>query len=309
MAKQHLLKAERLHDIWNNALPPVLTIDPGDTVTIECVAIRHGDVSAETPDGPVIPASRWQGHPLTGPIYIRGARPGDTLAIEILDIQHHGWGFTYCRPGAGLLADFGPRLKVWHFEGDWAEFRPGIRVPIMPFLGVMGLAPAEPGDHPTGPPTATGGNLDIRHLTKGTTLYLPVATEGALFSAGDGHAAQGDGEVCITAIEAPLTATLRFELLKDRPVAGPQFVTAAGPLTRAGERGYYCTTGVGPDLHGAAQEAIRAMVIHIQQAYGLDRDDAYMLCSVAVDLKISEIVNRPHWVVSAYLPLGVFVEC
>lgn len=302
----HHLGAEHLHDVWDNALAPRLTIAPGDTVTCDCVAPRHGAITPATPEGPVIPESHWRGHPLTGPIAIAGARPGDVLEVEILDIQHHGWGWTSCRPGSGLLEDFGPRLKIWHFTGDWAEFRPGIRIPIMPFLGVMGVAPAEPGAHSTAPPrAAAGGNLDIRHLTRGARLYLPVQVPGALFSVGDGHAAQGDGEVCITAIEAPLTATLRFQVHRDRPLAAPAFFTP-GPLTRAHEAGYYATTGVGPDLFAAAQQAVRGMVDHLQQHRGLDRDDAYMLCSVAVDLKISEVVNRPHWVVSAYLPLGIF---
>jgi len=304
MAHFHLA-AERLHDVWDNSLPPVLTVDPGDTVTCECVAVSHGAISKETPDGTDLPKSPWRGHPLTGPIAVRGAAPGDVLAIHLQDLQHHGWGFTYCRPGAGLLEDFGPRLKVWHFEGDSAEFKPGIRIPIMPFCGVMGLAPAEPGEHKTAPPGAAGGNMDIRHLTKGATLYLPVQVDGALFSLGDCHAAQGDGEVCITAIEAPMTVTVRFDVLKGETVNGPAFFTP-GPLTRADSKGYYCTTGIGPDLHAASQEAVRTMVAHLQNRYGLDRDEAYMLCSVAVDLKISEIVNKPHWVVSAYLPLGVF---
>ena len=301
----HHLKAERLHDQWDNSLAPALAIDPGDTVTFECVAIRHPAVGPHTAGGPDLPPSPWKGHPLTGPVYIRGARPGDTLAVEILDIQHHGWGFTYCRPDAGLLDGFGPWLKVWRFEGDWAEFKPGIRIPIMPFLGVMGVAPAEPGTHSTAPPRAVGGNLDIRHLTRGATLYLPVQVEGALFSAGDGHAAQGDGEVCVTAIEAPMTATLRFSLAEGQPVSRPAFFTP-GPLTRAHEQGYYATTGVGPDLHAAAREAVRQMVAYLQGRHGLSPEEAYMLCSVAVDLKISEIVNQPHWVVGAYLPLGIF---
>jgi acetamidase/formamidase len=307
MAAHHHLSAEKLHDTWDNSIAPVLTIDSGDTVTAECVAVSHGAIGPDTPDGSTWPKSPWNGHPLTGPIAVRGAKPGDTLAIHLVDLQHHGWGFTMCRPGAGLLEDFGPRIKVWHFEGDWAEFRPGIRVPIMPFCGVMGLAPAAPGTHSTSPPGPQGGNIDIRHLTKGATLYLPVAVEGALFSVGDCHAAQGDGEVCITAIEAPMTVTARFELLHDHPVEGPEFYTP-GPLTRAHEQGYYSTTGIGPDLHTAAQQAIRSLVAYIQRRTGLDRDDAYMLCSVAADLKISEIVNRPNWVVSAYLPLGIFLD-
>ena len=305
MATFHL-KADRLHDVWDNALAPVLTVDSGDTVVFECVAANEA-ITPDTPDGTEWPRSTKKGHPLTGPVAIRGAKPGDILSIEIVDMQHHGWGYTMCRPGAGLLDDFGPKIKVWHFEGDWAEFKPGIRVPVMPFAGVMGIAPAAPGEHLTAPPRNVGGNIDIRHLTRGAKLYLPVEVEGALFSTGDCHAAQGDGEVCITAIEAPMTVTVKFEVLKEQPkLSGPAFYTP-GPLTRAHEKGYYATTGIGPDLFAASQEAIRAMVAHLQQHYGLDRDEAYMLCSVAVDLKISEVVNRPNWVVSAYLPLGIFV--
>jgi acetamidase/formamidase len=156
------------------------------------------------------------------------------------------------------------------------------------------------------PPGTFGGNIDIRQLVRGTTLYLPVRVEGALFSCGDAHAAQGDGEVCVTAIEAPMYASLRFTLQKGRTIPSPQFKTA-GPLTpRVDSGGFYGTTGVGGDLYVAAQDAIRAMIDHLGETRGLSREDAYLLSSLAVDLKISEIVDAGQYIVSALLPDAIF---
>jgi acetamidase/formamidase len=181
-----------------------------------------------------------------------------------------------------------------------------VRVPLEPFLGVMGVALAEPGEHSTIPPRASGGNMDIKQLTAGTTLYLPVFVDGALFSAGDGHAAQGDGEVCITAIETTMTATLRFSIERDRALGGPEFETTRplSPRTNAGH--HYVTTGIAPDLMDASKDAIRAMIQHLVKVRSLTREEAYVLSSVAVDLKISEVVDAPNWVVSAFLPLAIF---
>jgi acetamidase/formamidase len=145
--------------------------------------------------------------------------------------------------------------------------------------------------------------MDIKQLTKGSMLYLPVAVEGALFSCGDGHAAQGDGEVCITAIETTMTATLRFTVRRDLHLAAPEFET---PSAGAQPGRQYVTTGIAPDLMDATKAAVRAMIAHLVTACGLTRDDAYVLCSVAADLKISEVVDAPNWVVSAFLPLGLF---
>ncbi len=158
-----------------------------------------------------------KGHPLTGPILVRGAKPGDALQIDILELVPGDLGYTAFNPGRGLLPDDFPEpyLKMWELDGVSAELRAGVRVPLEPFLGVMGVALAEPGEHSTIPPRKSGGNMDIKQLTVGTTLYLPVSVDGALFSAGDGHAAQGDGEVCITAIETSMTATLRFSVQRD----------------------------------------------------------------------------------------------
>jgi acetamidase/formamidase len=250
-----------------------------------------------------------KGHPLSGPIAIRDARPGDVLQIDILELVPGDLGYTAFSPGRGLLPeDFPePYLKMWELDGISAELRPGVRIPLDPFLGVMGVALSEPGEHSTIPPRASGGNMDVKQLTAGATLYLPISIDGALFSAGDGHAAQGDGEVCITAIETTMSATLRFTVRRDRELRGPEFETTR-PLSAATSAGpHYATTGIAPDLMEASKEAVRAMIRHLVRDRGLSREDAYVLSSVAVDLRISEVVDAPNWVVSAFLPLAVFV--
>jgi acetamidase/formamidase len=175
-------------------------------------------------------------------------------------------------------------------------------------MGTMGVCPAGASAQPVMPPGTFGGNLDTRQLTRGTTLYLPVQVPGALFSCGDAHAAQGDGEVCVTGLESPMYGALRFTLHKDRPIPAPQYLTA-GPLApRVADAPWYGTTGVGPDLFLGAQEAVRAMVDHLSAEHGLSPEDAYLLCSLCVDLRISEIVDAGHYVVSALLPLAIFAD-
>jgi acetamidase/formamidase len=182
----------------------------------------------------------------------------------------------------------------------------GIAVPIAPFPGVMGVALDEPGAHSTMPPRKNGGNMDIKHLTAGTTLFLPVWMDSALFSVGDAHATQGDGEVCVTAVEMMGTVTLRFGLARRRELKEPQFRTS-GPIVSAADRGpCFVTTAHGPDLFASSQQAIRYMIDHLVTERGLSREEAYILCSVAVDLKISEIVDAPNWIVSAFLPESIF---
>jgi acetamidase/formamidase len=307
VTRAYTLDCDVVHYAWDNATRPRLVIEPADTVVIKCRDssdgyFRRGMTSADVKPRAV------KGHPLTGPIAIRGARPGDTLQIDIVELVAGDLGHTAFNPGGGLLPDDFPEpyLKMWDLDGVSAELRPGIRIPLEPFLGVMGVALAEPGEHSTVPPRKTGGNMDIRQLTAGTTLYLPVEVEGALFSAGDGHAAQGDGEVCITAIETTMTATLRFSLRHDRTLTGPEFHTTRplSPNTNGGQ--HYVTTGIAPDLMDASKEAVRAMIRYLVAIRGLSREEAYVLSSVAVDLKISEVVDRPNWVVSAFLPLAVF---
>jgi acetamidase/formamidase len=208
-----------------------------------------------------------------------------------------------------LLADRFPDawLHVWELDGGGAVFRDDIRVPLQPFCGVLGVSPAEPGLHSVVPPRRVGGNLDTRQLGPGATLYLPVEVEGALFGVGDTHAAQGDGEVCGTAIEGAMSVALRLTVRRDLDVDTPQF-DVRRPLERpaAAAAGYHATTGVGPDLMKAARQSIEAMIAYLERYHALSREQAYALCSVAVDLRISEIVDVPNWVVSAFLPNDLF---
>ena len=177
---------------------------------------------------------------------------------------------------------------------------------MKPFTGTIGVAPAESGLHSIVPPRRVGGNMDVRDIALGTELFLPVEVAGALFSVGDTHAAQGDGEVCGTAIESPMRVALRFDLLKREPLAFPRFRTA-GPVTRhLDAKGYEVTTGIGPDLMHAARDSVRSMIDLLGRQRGMPAIDAYLLCSVCGDLRISEIVDIPNWTVSFYLPRIVF---
>ncbi|SEH17523.1 Acetamidase/formamidase [Natronorubrum sediminis] len=304
---------DAVHSNWNNDLEPVATVEPGDVVRFECRDATNGQLGPGSTAADIATLNVEPIHPLTGPIAIEGARPGDVLEVELLELEHHGWGQTLVLPGElelGLLADEFPEpaLHVWELEDGVARFVDGIEVPIDPFPGVIGVAPAEDGAHSTFPPRSVGGNVDIKHLTAGSTLSLPVAVEDALFSIGDCHATQGDGEVCGTGIEAPMTVTCRFDIRSDSPIEQPRFETT-GPFTPTGrDEPMYGTTGVGDDLLAAARTAIRQQIDHMQAERGLGRTEAYMLCSAAVDLKVSEVVNAPNWVVSAYLPEGIFPE-
>jgi acetamidase/formamidase len=198
-------------------------------------------------------------------------------------------------------------LHIWDFDGNEAIFTEDIRVPIQPFCGVLGVAPAEPGLHSVIPPRRVGGNLDTRQLGPGTTLYLPIEVDGALFGVGDTHAAQGDGEVCGTAIEGSMTVSLRLSVRRDLDIDTPEFDVTT-PLERpsAAAAGYHVTTGVAPDLMSSTRQSIERMISHLTRRYGLSPEQAYALCSVAVDLRISEVVDVPNWVVSAFLPKDLF---
>jgi acetamidase/formamidase len=309
---EHRLDQEQIHQEWNNALAPRLTIDPGDTVVFDTRDAANLFYSKASTHEDVLRRGPFKGHPLTGPVAVRGARPGDTLVVEILDVQPAlDWGWTAIRPGRGLLpeADFAkPFLQIWDLS-DKRHARMGNRVavPLAPFPGVLGVALDEPGAHSTMPPRRAGGNMDIKQLVAGATLWLPVLVDGALFSAGDAHAAQGDGEVCVTAVEMMGRLTLRFNVQSGRRLAEPQLRTPAPPSHATNRGAHYATTAHGPDLFAASQQAVRYMIDHIVEAHGLSREQAYVVCSVAVDLKISEIVDAPNWIVSAFLPESIFV--
>ncbi|HEX2442095.1 MAG TPA: acetamidase/formamidase family protein [Methylomirabilota bacterium] len=309
---EHHLDANEVHKEWNHAIPPRLTIDPGDTVVFDTRDAADRYYSKSSTHADVIGRGPFRGHPLTGPVFVRGAAPGDTLVVEVLEVRPaFDWGWTAIRPGRGLLpeADFSkPYLNIWDLsDGIHARMGNVVAVPIEAFPGVMGVALDEPGAHSTMPPRRSGGNMDIRQLCAGSTLYLPVLVEGALFSTGDAHAAQGDGEVCITAVEMSARVTLRFGLQRGRRIAEPRLRTV-NPPSGTGRKGpWVATTANGPDLYASSQQAIRYLIEHIVEERGLSREQAYVICSVAADLKISEIVDAPNWIVSAFLPDSIFV--
>ncbi len=293
---------------WDNSIEPVARVESGGTVEFDLLDAACGQIGPDSTVETVRTLDFSRVDQVNGPVYVEGAAPGDTLQVEFLDLQPADWGWTALIPGFGLLADLFPEpaLRIWRLADGWAEFAPGIRIPLEPFCGEVGLAPGAPGALSTIPPYRHGGNMDTKHLTKGATLYLPVEAEGALFSMGDGHAAQGDGEVCGTAIETPMRATVRLTVRKGLSIPQPQFLTA-GPLApRANTAPYYATDGIAPDLLEAARLAVLHMIEHLERTYGLSRPDAYMLCSVAVDLKICEVVDAPNWLIGAFLPQSIF---
>ncbi len=305
MARTHYFPDDRVHFTWDAGNEPVLTIESGDTVVVHTRDVSDNQITPESTTADIDRLDWDRVYPLAGPIAVEGAEPGDTLAIEVLDIHTEGWGWTAILPGLGLLADdFGDAyLRVFDIsDGQFARLE-SAAIPLDPFLGTMGVCPEGAEAQPVMPPGIFGGNMDTRQLNQGTTLFLPVQVPGALFSTGDAHGVQGDGEVCVTGLEAPMYASLRFTLEKGRSIPAPQYRTAGrpspiGPL--------YGTTGVGGDLYKAAQDAVRAMVEHISGTYGLSPEDAYLLSSLCVDLRISEIVDAGEFIVSAQLPELVF---
>src|SRR5258708_29431950 len=249
---RHTIHREHSHLGWNNANKPHLTIKPGEAVTFEIAEASGGQLSPSSTVADVGRLDFGRVNPVTGPVFIDGAEPGDALKVTLLDFAPSGWGWTANIPGFGLLADQFPAaaLHIWKYDPVAlapALYGPGGRVPLKPFTGTIGVAPAEPGLHSIVPPRRVGGNMDIRDMALGTELTLPVEVAGALFSVGDTHAAQGDGEVCGTAIESPMTVTLAFDLVKDANLAFPRFTTPT-PVTRHLDANRYeVTTGIGPD--------------------------------------------------------------
>jgi formamidase len=349
------------HNRWHPDIPPALRVEPGDTVVLETRDALDGAVTPAMTSADLHRVDLDLVHPLTGPVFINGAEPGDLLEVHILDIAPQPFGFTTIVPGFGFLRDFFPTpfLVKWTIDAGFAVSPdlPGVRIPGAPFMGVMGVAPsreqrariaaredellrrggavlppsprgAVPAAEPiasealrTIPPRETGGNFDIKQLTAGTTLLLPVFVPGALFSAGDSHFAQGDGESCGTAVEMGATLTVRFGLRKgvaaQRHIQRPQYERNdyfADPRFAVPRR-FFATTGMPITREGrnesenvtlAAQDALLNMIDHLVAERGYSREQAYTLTSVAVDLRISELVDVPNVVVSAFLPLDIF---
>jgi acetamidase/formamidase len=303
------VSADQNHLAWDPAIAPVASVGSGDVVEFECLDASNGQLDADSTTETLGQLDFDRVDQVTGPVEVTGAEPGDTLQVDLLELEPADWGWTASIPGFGLLADDfpDPYLKITSFDASsgHAEFWPGIRLPLAPFCGELGVAP-ETGPRSTIPPDLHGGNMDTRHLVAGSTLFLPVFHAGARFSIGDGHATQGDGEVSGTAIETPMRALVRLTVRKDLHVTGPEFIAAPDPHAELRNGRRYATDGIGPDLMTAARDALRRMIEWLSREHGLDAVRAYLLCSVAVDLRISEIVDMPNFIVTAYCPLGIF---
>jgi formamidase len=349
------------HNRWHPDLTPVFEVDAGEQVLLETRDALDGylNASSTVADFATLPLGAI--HPLTGPVYVKGASPGDLLEVEFVDIVPEPWAFSAIMPGLGFLRDVmtDPFLVHWQIEDGWATSvqLPGVRVPGGPFMGVSGVAPsrqqvaawtkreaevsarggmalapdADGAVPATGaaatdglrtlPPRENGGNFDVKQLTRGSKLFLPVNVEGALFSTGDAHFAQGDGEVCVTAVEMAATCVVRFTVHRGeaarKSIRWPRFARTGNAVdpSAAGPQRFTATMGMpvdddgtnhAEDLTSACRHAVLNMIDLLQER-GFSRQQAYVLCSVAVDLRISNVVDVPNYVVSALLPEDIFV--
>src|SRR4030095_1003075 len=348
------------HNRFHPDIPPLLTVDEGEEVVLATRDGVDGQLGPGTSEADMANMEAGAIHPLTGPVFVKGAQPGDVLEIEFLDIVPQPHAFTAIVPGLGFLRDLftTPFLVHWEIRDGWATSPKlkGVRIPGAPFMGVTGVAPsaaqvrtwaareaelmarggmvfppdadgAVPGTGVaateglrTLPPRENGGNFDVKQLTKGSKLLLPVAVEGALFSTGDGHFAQGDGEVCVTAVEMGATAAVRFRVIKGtgatRAMRGPRFSHPGyfAPPEWSSPQRFIAAMGMpvdeqgvnqGENLNTACRSALLNMIALLQER-GFTREQAYVICSVAVDLRISNVVDVPNYVVSALLPEDIF---
>jgi acetamidase/formamidase len=305
----HEVRRDAFNYVWDNAIEPVLEVEPGADVELHVRDASDEQIGPDSGVDAVAGLDFAHVNPVSGPVFVKGARPGDVLEVEILELRPRDWGWTAIIPGFGLLADEfpDPWLRISRVEevAGRVRFSERVTLPFEPFPGTIGVALPEPGPHSIVPPSAWGGNLDVKHLRVGTTLHLPVGVDGALLSVGDTHAAMGDGEVCGTAVEAAMDIVVRLGVRRDRPIPAPQYTLPAGQLARTEAGSHHVTTGVGPDLMEAARAATRAMIDHLGERHGLERQEAYALCSVACDLRIHEVVDAPNWVVGLFLPESV----
>ncbi len=292
----HTLTADQTHNKFSSKIKPVLEVESGaiiEAFTQEASAgqIKCGDDVSVLDDLEFDPI-----HPLTGPVYVKGAKPGDVLKIKLLSIELVDCGWNSILPGFGFLADkfTEPYLKTYPMKsGDkHIQFNDKIKIPLRPFPGVMGVAPATDEMLSTIPPRENGGNMDDPHMIEGTTIYFPVFVEGALFSIGDAHAVQGMGEVCGTAIEAPMQITYKIEVVKGgRQLREPEYES----------EDYYAVTSIGKTIDEAAKKAVEYMVDYLVAEHNLNRNEAYALCSLAGDLKIAEVVDVPNMLVAMHM--------
>lgn len=290
---QHTLTADQTHNRWSRAIPPILTVESGAVIEAYLEEASDRQLTPESTVEDLATLSFDPIHPLTGPVYVEGAEPGDLLAVTLHEIELGDWGWVANVPGFGFLSEHFPEpyLRTFEFEpGDTSVgFAPGIRIPLRPFPGVMGVAPDTDSMLVTIPPRQNGGNMDDRDLVEGTTVYFPVLVEGALFSLGDPHIAQGDGEVGGTAIEGPLRVVYELEVIQGAgPIPSPHYETDE----------FYAVTGFAPTIDEAARNAVEAMIDYLVSSRDLSRQEAYQLASMAGNLKIAEVVDVPNMLVA-----------
>ncbi|MGF1483884.1 MAG: acetamidase/formamidase family protein [Opitutales bacterium] len=311
---EHFLDRKTVVTRWNRDYPARLRIQPGDTVTFEMRDSTDAQVTPGMTREQYAQIDTTRVHALTGPVAVEGAEPGDALRLEIRQYRHEGWAFTGIIPGLGLLPEDFPDPFLFHWDLEEAVTRsmPGTLIDLHPFCGIIGVQRAEEGEFRTRPPGPFGGNMDVRHLTAGSTLWLPVSVTGGGLCAGDAHAAQGDGEVCINGLEAPMTVVLDVHLEKGAgaSLAGPMIATKPGPLVsrRYESKPYRIFVESAEDPRAASQAAVRRAIIFFMDRLGLSSEQAYVLCSAVLDLRISQLVNAPMTTVSAYVPEAIFLD-
>lgn len=293
---QYTLTTEQTHNKFSSTIEPVLTVPSGAIIEAFTEEATDGQLSLNSSTEDVANVSFDPIHPITGPVFVEGAQPGDVIAVTLHKIEAGEWGWTGIFPGFGYLADefTDPYLKTFAIDKDskTIDFNDKIKLPLEPFPGVMGVAPATDSLLSTIPPRANGGNMDDPHLVEGTTVYFPVFVEGGLFSIGDTHATQGLGEVSGTAIEAPMRIIYEIKVIKNKQyLAEPQYETDD----------YYAVTGFAPSIDGATKKAIGYMIDYLEAEHNLTREEAYVLCSLAGDLHIAEVVDVPNMLVTMHM--------
>ena len=296
----HVLTADQKHNKFSKLIPPVLTVKSGAVIKADAYEASDRQLHSKAKLEDLANIDFGPIHPITGPVYVEEAEVGDILAVDLLKIDLHDYGWQAIVRGFGFLTDRFPNPKLNIHEIDVLNkttmFNGKVKIPLKPFPGIMGVAPDAEEMLSTIPPRANGGNMDDPSLVEGTTVYFPVFVKGALFSIGDGHAVQGLGEVCGTAIEAPMTFTYRLRVIKDKPeIKEPQYETDT----------YYAVTGFGTTIDIATKKAVNFMVDHLSNNYDISAEDAYMLCSLVGDLKIAEVVDVPNMLVTMHFPKSI----
>lgn len=294
---EYTLPSTHKHNKWSRTIAPVLSVPSGAIVEAFTEEATDAQLNINSTLEDMASVSFDPIHPLTGPIYVEEAQPGDVLAVTMHKIEVGNWGWSAIFPGFGYLADTytEPRLKIFEIDSTdrLIHFSDKIKIPTRPFAGVMGVAPDTDSLLSTIPPRANGGNMDDPNMVEGTTVYFPVFVEGALFSIGDAHAVQGMGEVSGTAVESPMRFVFELKLLKgQKPYLNePQYETDD----------YYAVTAFGTTIDAATKKAVKYMIEYLVNEHGLTEEDAYILCSLAGDLKIAEVVDVPNMLVTMHI--------